>query len=83
VREDELELLLRPEVMEEIGRNADEDPAAYAMRNAGRTDIPVRAIAEQIACRKKAAKKLPRLSTRPLLYTSRAQVLLFQMHVQG
>ncbi|HCD35788.1 MAG TPA: SAM-dependent methyltransferase [Chlorobium sp.] len=72
MREDELELLLRPEVMEEIGRNADEDPAAYAMRNAGRTDIPVRAIAEQIACRKKAAKKLPRLSTRPLLYTSRA-----------
>ncbi len=57
MREDELELLLRPEVMEEIGRNADEDPAAYAMRNAGRTDIPVRAIAEQIACRKKAAKK--------------------------
>jgi len=72
VREDELAQLLLPEVMEEIGRSSDEDPAAFALRNSGRTDIPVRAIAEQIACRKKASKKLPQLSTRAMLYTSRA-----------
>jgi len=54
--EDELDRLLRPEVMEEIRRSADEDPSAFAMRHSGRDDLPARAIAEQIACRKKAAK---------------------------
>jgi len=70
--EDELDRLLRPEVMEEIRRSADEDPSAFAMRHSGRDDLPARAIAEQIACRKKAAKKLLELSRHELLYTSRA-----------
>jgi len=39
------------------------------MRFHGRSDLPVRAMAEQIACRKKAAVKLPSLSRFPLLYT--------------
>jgi len=39
------------------------------MRFHGSKALPVRAMAEQIACRQKAARKLPSLSQFPLLYT--------------
>ena len=45
-----------------------DDPAAFALAFQGRTDMPVRAIAEQIACYKKAVRKLPKLSRKLLLY---------------
>ena len=66
---DELHSLCDPEVLALIDAHADDDPAAFAMRFHGRADLPVRAMAEQIACRKKAAAKLPSLSRFPLLYT--------------
>lgn len=67
---EELHQLLDPEVQELIHRHAGDDPAAFAMKSHDRKDLPVRAIAEQIACRRKALKKLPELSRRNLLYTA-------------
>lgn len=69
---DELQSLLDPQVLALIDAHASDDPAAFAMRFHGRGDLPVRAIAEQIACRKKAAAKLPSLSRFSLLYTKLA-----------
>lgn len=66
---DELHSLLDPRVLALIDAHTGDDPAAFAMRFHGRGDLPVRAMAEQIACRKKAAVKLPSLSLFPLLYT--------------
>jgi hypothetical protein len=66
---DELHSLLDPRVLALIDAHAGDDPADFAMRFHGRSDLPVRAMAEQIACRKKAAAKLPSLSRFPLLYT--------------
>lgn len=66
---DELYSLFDPQVLALIDAHAGDDPAAFAMRFHARSDLPVRAIAEQIACRKKAAVKLPSLSRFPLLYT--------------
>jgi hypothetical protein len=66
---DELHSLLDPQVLALIDAHAGDDPAAFAMRFHGRSDLPVRAMAEQIACRKKAAVKLPSLARFPLLYT--------------
>lgn len=64
--------LQRPDVLGLIERHSDEDPDRFAMSRHGDAGIPVRAIAEQIACRQKALKKLPGLASHPLLYTSRA-----------
>lgn len=66
---DEFDSLLDPQVLALIDAHADDDPAEFAMRSRGRSDLPVRAMAEQIACRKKATAKLPSLSRFPLLYT--------------
>ncbi|NTW55079.1 MAG: methyltransferase domain-containing protein [Chlorobaculum sp.] len=66
---DELQSLCDPGVLALIDAHAGDDPAAFALRFHGRSDLPVRAMAEQIACRKKAAVKLPSLSRFPLLYT--------------
>ncbi|HHE31516.1 MAG TPA: hypothetical protein ENL07_02470 [Chlorobaculum parvum] len=66
---DELHSLLDPQVFALIDAHAGDDPVAFAMRFHGRSDLPVRAMAEQISCRKKAAAKLPSLSRFPLLYT--------------
>lgn len=70
--EEELLRLGEPEIFAMIEAYEGEDPAAFAMRMHGRPDLPVRAMAEQIACRRKAALKLPTLSRRPLLYTARS-----------
>jgi hypothetical protein len=69
---DELQSLQDPGVLDLIRAHAHEDPAGFAMRFHGRNDLPVRAMAEQIACRRKAEKKLPSLSRYPLLYTKLA-----------
>jgi hypothetical protein len=66
---DELHSLFDPQVLALIDAHTGDDPAAFAMRFHGRGDLPVRAMAEQIACRKKAAVKLPSLARFPLLYT--------------
>ena len=69
---DELRALHDPGVLALIDAHAHEEPSAFAMRFHGRKELPVRAMAEQIACRKKAARKLPSLSGHPILYTTLA-----------
>lgn len=69
---DELQALREPEILSLIAGHAHDDPAEFSMRFHGRTDFPVRAVAEQLACRRKAALKLPSLSGKPLLYTKLA-----------
>ncbi len=64
--------LQRPEIFGCIEQYGNEDPDRFAMSRHGDEGIPVRAIAEQIACRQKALRKLPGLATHSLLYTSRA-----------
>ncbi len=66
---DELRALQEEDAQELMASHAREDPAEFAMRFNGRPGLPVRAMAEQIACRKKAVQKLPSLSGSPLLYT--------------
>lgn len=69
---DELHRLLEPENLSLLEKHGSDEPADFAMRFQGHKDIPSRAIAEQIACRRKALKKLPTLSVTPLLFTSLA-----------
>ena len=69
---EELQRLSDPEVQSLIELHSLDDPALFAMRFHGHNELPVRAIAEQLACRKKAAKKLSHLSQYNLLYTSLA-----------
>ena len=66
---DELQRLLDQEAQSAIHLHQSDDPAAFAMQFHARKDLPVRAMAEQLACRQKAVKKLPTLSQHNLLYT--------------
>ena len=66
---EELQNLIKPENQVLLAEKQSDDPAAFAMQFHGRKDLPVRAMAEQIGCRQKAAKKLPALSRHNLLYT--------------
>ncbi|NEX14219.1 MAG: hypothetical protein C1941_05960 [Prosthecochloris sp.] len=69
---EELQQLQLPEVRAFLEKHLDDDPALFAMKHHRLKDFPVRAIAEQIACRRKARKKLPELSKRNLIYSSLA-----------
>ncbi len=69
---EELHRLLEPKVQEQLALHCKDDPAAFSMRFHDRRDLPVRAMAEQIACRIKALKKLSSLSAHGLIYTSLA-----------
>ena len=69
---EELQQLQRPEVRDFLEKHLDDDPALFAMKYHSLKDVPVRAVAEQIACRRKAHNKLPELSKRNLFYTSLA-----------
>ncbi len=65
----EFQNLLNPDIQALLASHYSADPAAFAMQFHGRKELPVRAIAEQLACRQKAAKKLPTLSQHNLFYT--------------
>ena len=65
----EFQNLLNPDIQALFASHHSDDPAAFAMQFHGRRDLPIRAMAEQLACRQKAAKKLPTLSKHNLLYT--------------
>ena len=69
---EELQQLQLPEVRDFLEKHLDDDPALFAMKHHHLKDLPVRAIAEQIACRRKAHNKLPELSKHNLFYTSLA-----------
>ena len=65
----ELQNLLNPDIQALLALHCSDDPAAFAMQFYGHRDLPVRAMAEQLACRQKAVKKLPTLSQQNLIYT--------------
>ena len=65
----ELKNLLNPDIQALLASHYSDDPAAFAMQFHGRKELPIRAMAEQLACRQKAVKKLPTLSQHNLLYT--------------
>lgn len=67
---EELQKLFDPEIRRLIDVHIEEDPSAFALKYHGDVTMPVRAVAEQIACRRKAAKKLPKLVSNDLLYTT-------------
>ncbi|NTV98700.1 MAG: hypothetical protein HGA70_06025 [Chlorobiaceae bacterium] len=69
---EELHKLLDPRVQQLVTLHAGDDPRLFAMRFHEQRELPVRAMAEQIACRRKALKKLPSLSRFEFLYTSLA-----------
>ncbi len=65
----EFQNLLNPDIQALLVSHHSSDPAVFAMQFHGRKELPVRAVAEQLACRQKAVKKLPTLSQHNLLYT--------------
>jgi THUMP domain-like len=65
----ELNDLLNPDIQALLASHYSDDPAAFAMQFHCRKELPIRAMAEQLACRQKAVKKLPSLSQHNLLYT--------------
>ncbi|NTU96665.1 MAG: hypothetical protein HGA62_02485 [Chlorobiaceae bacterium] len=69
---EELHRLADPEFQAFIYLHRDDDPVAFAMQFHDRKELPVRAIAEQLACRRKAVKKLPKLSYGNMLYSTLA-----------
>ena len=69
---DELQLLLQSDFQALLAEYRTDDPAAFALQFYGSKEWPIRAMAEQLACRQKAVKKLPTLSQHNLLYSSLA-----------
>ncbi|HEX3074415.1 MAG TPA: hypothetical protein VHP30_12450, partial [Ignavibacteriales bacterium] len=60
------------EALEYLKASLEADPDEFALKNAGNKDLPVRALAEQIALRKKAGLKFPKLSARGLIFQKEA-----------
>ena len=65
----EFQNLLQLDIQALLAQHHSDDPAAFAMQFHGCRGLPVRAIAEQLACHQKAVKKLPTLSQQNLIYT--------------
>ena len=65
----ELQILLQSEIQALLALHRSDDPATFAMQFHSRKELPIRAMAEQLACQQKAIKKLPTLSKHNLLYT--------------
>ena len=66
---DELKILLQSGIQALLAEYGTDDPATFVMQFHGRKELPIRAMAEQLACRQKAVKKLPIFSQYNLLYT--------------
>lgn len=69
---DELEELLKEKSQEFIREHLNDDPDRLALKFSGTASLPIRAIAEEIRCIKKARVKLPKLSEHPLIYEKTA-----------
>jgi hypothetical protein len=65
----ELQTLLNPDIQALLASHHSADPATFAMQFHSHTELPIRAMAEQLSCQQKAVKKLPILSQYNLLYT--------------
>jgi hypothetical protein len=68
VTKDEITQLLSSDAQRFIQEHLHEDPSRLALQQRGRSDLPLRACIEQIACRSRALKKLPTLAQTPFLY---------------
>ena len=65
----ELQTLLQFDIQALLALHRSDDPATFAMQFHSRKELPIQAMAEQLACQQKAIKKLPTLSKHNLLYT--------------
>jgi len=65
---EEFEKLKDPEILDLIKSNEKKSPDSFVLKNRNNKKIPARAVAEQIYCRKKAAKKLPEISSSNFLF---------------
>jgi hypothetical protein len=65
----ELQTLLQFDIQALLALHRSDDPATFAMQFHSRKELPIQAMAEQLACQQKAIKKLPTLSKQNLLYT--------------
>ena len=63
-----LSKLLKQEVQEFIISNFDYTPSEIILKHSSNNNLPVKEIAEQIECIKKAQKKIPHLSKNKLIY---------------
>ncbi|MEI7811826.1 MAG: hypothetical protein WCJ01_05300 [Ignavibacteria bacterium] len=63
----DFESLLQPGIFNFIEEHKSDNAGSFALKYASRKDFPVRAIAEQIACRQKAKLKLPSFEGNHLL----------------
>lgn len=70
--QEELTKLTQDNIPSLLKKHEDDDPVDFALRYQNNANIPIRAMAEQISCYKKAKKKLPQLSQNMLLYESLA-----------
>ncbi|MGE5499145.1 MAG: class I SAM-dependent methyltransferase [Syntrophothermus sp.] len=66
--EEEFERLTKDAALQFLKLHGNEDARELAFRYNDRKDIPVRAISEQISCRKKGSKKLPSLTRAEILF---------------
>ena len=69
---DELDALRSSEVMHLLREHAELASDQFMLRFGERRDLPVRAMAEQLRCRSKAASKLPSWQDADLIYDPRA-----------
>lgn len=68
----ELDQLLKKESLEFLKEHKGDNPDALALKYGRSTSLPVRAVAEQLQCMKKAEAKLPELSKQINLYEKTA-----------
>lgn len=68
----EVQLLAQPETWRILQQYSDEDPVDFALEHHGQFGVPVHLLAQQLACRRKAARKLPSLCSKHFLFESTA-----------
>lgn len=69
---DEFNALQSPEALAFLREYSDLKPNEFALKFASRKELPIRAMAEQLSCAFRAAKKFPTLHTADLIYTKRS-----------
>ena len=63
-----IKIFARSDVKQFIKNNSHLSSQEILLKHSGKSELPIRVIAEQIECRKKAEKKLPSLSKKNLIY---------------
>ncbi|ACF14537.1 conserved hypothetical protein [Chloroherpeton thalassium ATCC 35110] len=68
----EFSALLKTEAQAFLQQHLAEDPSSVALKYHGEKSLPIRAIAEQIRCIKKAKKKLPNFVREDMIFTEQS-----------